>query len=162
MACETAIHLAKQGKQVLVLERGGEIVKDAYRLHKYKVREIIRSSPLVQVAFHCNFKKITRNKVFLALPPEEMDGKGTFFRQLTPEEKEAEGLSDEKGAIFQAEAEVVYSALGRIPNDTSGMEAVLQKKGIPYEKIGDCVKARKIYDAVTEGFLAVSGVENKK
>ena len=38
-------------------------------------------------------------------------------------------------------------------NDTGELEALVQRAGVPCHKIGDCVRARKIYDAVSEGYL---------
>ena len=50
-------------------------------------------------------------------------------------------------------ADTVVAALGMRANDTGELEALVQRAGVPCHKIGDCVRARKIYDAVSEGYL---------
>ena len=39
-------------------------------------------------------------------------------------------------------------------NPTDELEAMAQEVGIPIKCIGDCVRARKIYDAIEEGWQA--------
>ena len=57
------------------------------------------------------------------------------------------------GSVQLIPADTVAVALGMRANDTGELEALVQRAGVPCHKIGDCVRARKIYDAVSEGYL---------
>ena len=57
------------------------------------------------------------------------------------------------GSVQLIPADTVVAALGMRANDTGELEALVQRAGVPCHKIGDCVRARKIYDAVSEGYL---------
>jgi 2,4-dienoyl-CoA reductase-like NADH-dependent reductase (Old Yellow Enzyme family)/thioredoxin reductase len=131
VGCETAIHLSKQGKTVALVERADGLVRDAYRLHKHKVRQIIEADPKISVYCNTDAWEIFPDKV-------------TVVR------------TDVEGEKLTLEGDTVISALGMKANDTSALEEMIEKAGISYKKIGDCVRARKIYDAITEGFLAVA------
>ena len=55
------------------------------------------------------------------------------------------------GELHRLEADTVVNALGRRPNDASPLASVTD---VPTWTIGDCVSARQIGDAVTEGWTA--------
>ena len=57
------------------------------------------------------------------------------------------------GSVQLIPADTVAVALGMRANDTGELEALVQRAGVPCHRIGDCVRARKIYDAVSEGYL---------
>lgn len=44
--------------------------------------------------------------------------------------------------------------MGRRNHSTEALESVINEKGIPVWKIGDCVRARQIGDSVREGWTA--------
>lgn len=123
VGCETAIHLAEMGKSVAIVEMRGELAPDAYRLHKHKLRELIAASPKIQTCLNAVCKEVTKQGVKI-----EKDG----VELLLP-------------------ADTVVSALGMRANPTGELEQMCQH--LPFRKIGDCERARKIYDAVREGFL---------
>ena len=52
----------------------------------------------------------------------------------------------------------MVAALGMQANDTAGLEELVRQAGLPCYKIGDCVKARKIYDAVEEGYTTAAAL----
>lgn len=129
VGCETAVHLCKQGKQVALVEMRGELAPDAYRLHKHRLRALIAQ----QVQTYLNTRCLA----------------------VTPEGVQTEGPEEERRFL---PADTVVAALGMQANDTAGLEALVQQAGIPCYKIGDCVKARKIYDAIEEGYTAAAAL----
>ena len=124
---ETAIHLAKQGKQLAIVEMRNELAPDAYRLHKHKVRQLIAGMDEIETYLNTKCLSVDGGKVRV----EATDGQ-----------------------IRELEADTVVNALGMKANPTSELKEMLEKAGIPYREIGDCKKARKIFDAVEEGFMA--------
>lgn len=140
VGCETAIHLSKQGKKIVLLERGSELVSDAYRLHKHKIRQLMEADPNIRIYKNTDAWEIFPNKV---IAYQTVDA------------------AKEKKEKLELHADTVISALGMKANDTSDLEELLKKAGLPYTKIGDCVRARKIYDAISEGFLVVADLKEK-
>ena len=126
VGCETAVHLAKQGIKVTIVEMRGELAPDAYRLHKHKLRQLIAESPLISVLLEAKCLRVTSGGAVV-----ERAGK-------------SETLT----------ADAVVAALGMKANPTSELERMAKDAGAEFCAVGDCVKARKIYDAVEEGFLA--------
>lgn len=126
VGAETAIHLAKHGKQVAIVEMRSELAPDAYRLHKHKVRQLIAAMDSVETYLDTKCLSIDGGKVSV----ETADGERKVL-----------------------EADTVVNALGMKANPTDVLTAMIEKAGIPYTKIGDCEKARKIFDAIEEGFM---------
>lgn len=125
VGCETAVHLAKQGKTVTIIEMRDELAPDAYRLHKHKLRQLIRSDERITVLLETKCLSVDGNFVTV-----------------------------EKGGVTQRLcADTVIAALGMKANPTSDLEAMAERAGVPRKTIGDCKRARKIYDAIEEGFL---------
>lgn len=121
---ETAIHLAKQGRKVTIVEMRDALAPDAYRLHKHKVRQIIEAMDItVMTEAKCLFVK--DNKVVV----ETAQGEKTLS------------------------ADTVIAALGMKANPTDEIKALAESLDKEYYEIGDCKRARKIFDAVEEGFL---------
>ncbi len=127
VGCETAVHLAKQGKEVEIVEMRGELAPDAYRLHKHKLRQLIAQSDKITVHTNTKCLEVKDNGVLV----EKEDGS----KELLP-------------------ADTVVSALGMKANDTSELEKMAKSAGVDVIRIGDCVHAGKIYDAVEQGFQA--------
>ncbi len=124
---ETAIHLAKQGRQVTIVEMRSELAPDAYRLHKHKVRQLIAGMEQIMTYLDTKCLSIDDRKVSV----ETADGQR-----------------------MEQEADSIINALGMKANPTEKLKEMLEKAGISYKEIGDCRKARKIFDAVEEGFMA--------
>ena len=125
VGCETAVHLSKQGKTVTIVEMRGELAPDAYRLHKHKLRQLIAADP--------NITALTGTKCCSVAP---------------------DGVTVEtSGGQIVLPADTVVAALGMRANSTVQLEEMAQSAGVPYRTIGDCVRARKIWDAIEEGFL---------
>ncbi|MGI5971184.1 MAG: FAD-dependent oxidoreductase [Oscillospiraceae bacterium] len=124
VGCETAIHLAKQGKHVRLIEMRGELAPDAYRLHKHILRDLM--ADLVQYDLNTTCVSVSARGA---------------------EVKDSEG----KSRII--EADTVIAALGRKANPTGEIQKACNLRQIPHIEIGDCVEARKIFDAVDDGFM---------
>lgn len=127
VGAETAIHLAKQGRKVIIIEMRNELAPDAYRLHKHKVGQLIAGLDEIETYLDTKCLSIEDGKVKV----ESADGQ-----------------------IRELEADTVVNALGMKANPTDALKAMLKKVGISYTEIGDCRRARKIFDAVEEGFMA--------
>ena len=125
VGCETAVHLAKQGKKVTIVEMRDELAPDAYRLHKHKLRQIIGDSSGITVLLNTKCLSVTTDGV----------------------------TAQQAGETVTLPADTVIAALGMKANSTAALEAEAAKAGVPCTKIGDCVRARKIYDAIDEGFM---------
>lgn len=126
VGCETAIHLSKQGKQVTIVEMRSELAPDAYRLHKHKLHQLIEAD-----------ERIT---VMLETKCLSLDGKAVTV--------------EKEGNPQCLSADTVVAALGMGANSAAELEAMAEHAGVPSRTVGDCRQARKIYDAVEEGFLA--------
>lgn len=124
VGCETAVHLWKQGHEVELVEMREELAPDAYRLHKRRLRELIAQHVKAHMGARC-----------LAVTEAGVQVEGP------------------DGSVQLIPADTVAVALGMRANDTGELEALVQRAGVPCHKIGDCVRARKIYDAVSEGYL---------
>ena len=129
VGCETAVHLWKQGKTVELVEMRGELAPDAYRLHKHRLRELVAEHVRAHVNTRC-----------LAVIPEGVQ------------------VEDSDGNQRLIPGDTVVAALGMQANDTAGLEELVRQAGLPCYKIGDCVKARKIYDAVEEGYTTAAAL----
>ena len=126
VGCETAVHFSKHEKKVTIVEMRGELAPDAYRLHKHKLRQLIAADENISV--------MTETKCCAV-------GGGC----VTVETAGAQTLT--------LTADTVVAALGMRANSTQVLEDMAKSAGVPYQCIGDCVRARKIYDAIEEGFL---------
>ena len=129
VGCETAVHLWKQGKTVELVEMRGELAPDAYRLHKHRLRELVAEHVQAHVNTRC-----------LAVTPEGVQ------------------VEDSDGNQHLIPGDTVVAALGMQANDTTALEELVRQAGLPCYKIGDCVKARKIYDAVEEGYTTAAAL----
>ena len=129
VGCETAVHLWKKGKTVKLVEMRDELAPDAYRLHKHRLRALVAEGVETHLSTRC--LEVTAEGVRAAGP----DGAELFLAGAT-----------------------VVAALGMQANDTSVLETLVSAADIPCHKIGDCVKARKIYDAIEEGYTVAASV----
>ena len=63
-------------------------------------------------------------------------------------------VAEQNGTEITIKADSVVNAMGRRAHATEALEAAIKEAGIPVWKIGDCVRARQIGDAVREGWTA--------
>jgi pyruvate/2-oxoglutarate dehydrogenase complex dihydrolipoamide dehydrogenase (E3) component len=126
VGCETAVHLAKQGKHVTIVEMRQELAPDAYRLHKHKLRQLIAQSDRITVMTGTKCLAVQGGTVTV----------------------------EQNGAIIPLTADTVISALGMKARPTEKIQAMAEQAGAEFITIGDCLRARKIYDAILEGYVA--------
>lgn len=124
VGCETALHLARIGKKVTILEMRDELAPDASKTHRGDLLAVMDNEP--------NLIQITAAKCI------DINSKGVAY---------------EKGdEIVTLSADAVILAAGMKPR-TAQADAFAGISPI-YLAIGDCVKARTVEMAVREGYFA--------
>ena len=123
--CETAEHIAATGTKVTLIAKHEKLCTDAYRLHGIKLRQLLAERGV----------EVWKNTVCTEV---REDG--------------VRVLDTVTGAEDFIPADCVVNALGMKPVDCGDIEAACA--GLEFYKIGDCVAARNICDALEEGYLA--------
>lgn len=123
VGCETAEYLADQGKQVTVVEMLDDVAADVGALTRALLMNRIAEKKITVV---------TKSKV------SEITAGGVVI--------EKEGATKEITGVDT----VVLTVGSKSRNDLSES---IENEGIPVYAIGDCVKPRKIFEAIHEGFL---------
>jgi 2,4-dienoyl-CoA reductase-like NADH-dependent reductase (Old Yellow Enzyme family)/thioredoxin reductase len=122
VGCETAEFLADQGKQVTVVEMLDDIAVDVGALTRALLLERMAEKKIMI---------LTKSKA----------------REITTEGVITEREGGKEEVIH---ADTVVLAVGSKPKND--LLKLLEETGIPTYAIGDCVKPRKIIDAIHEGF----------
>lgn len=126
---ETGLHLAARGKDVTIVEMVDEMAPESYPMHR--------------VALLHEMEKMLTCKTGLKVTKIATDGVTVVD-------------SDGKEAFLSADT-VVY-ALGMRANREETEALKVAVKDTVVHEIGDCVSARKVYDAVKEGYLAAMSI----
>ena len=145
VGCEVSMHLAELGKDVTMID----IVPDAHAAHMYAVDWSINAKLAqdgVRVELGEKILKIEKNAVVCQPRQEKMPHDPRILQ--TP--VDLSGPYAEETVTFTGDA--VICALGMKAVNTMAYE--LKDAGYPVEIIGDAYGARKIIDAVHEGFHA--------
>ena len=145
VGCEVSMHLAELGKDVTMID----IVPDAHAAHMYAVDWSINAKLAqdgVRVELGEKILKIEKNAVVCQPRQEKMPHDPRILQ--TP--VDLSGPYAEENVTFTGDA--VICALGMKAVNTMAYE--LKDAGYPVEIIGDAYGARKIIDAVHEGFHA--------
>lgn len=129
VGCETALNLAKEGREVTIVEMGDKVSPDSYPMHRIGLLHEMES--LVTVLT------------------------GTKCTQISPNEVRA---VDGNGKELILEADTVIYALGMSANVAKAQALEKASKDIPVYKIGDCVKAGKVYDGIRQAFVAAMSI----
>lgn len=129
VGCETAIHLSRMGKKVTIVEMRDALAPDAYRLHKHRLNDMIAADSGIDCVLGAICKSVDDGGITVELP----DGSQRVITSQT-----------------------VVSALGMKANLYDFIEKLAS--GREFHAIGDCKQARKIYDAVNEGFIAAVSI----
>ncbi|MFX0198855.1 MAG: FAD-dependent oxidoreductase [Candidatus Hodarchaeota archaeon] len=122
VGCETAIYLAENGKNVLIIEMLGEIGIDLEPTSKAAVSKMLNENG-VKIRTNVRLKEIG-------------DGNITII--------------DKNWIETSTEVDTLVIALGSTPNRRLINE--LENNGIEFHAIGDCVEPRKSINAIDEGF----------
>jgi 2,4-dienoyl-CoA reductase (NADPH2) len=121
VACDTAELLATKGKKVTLVETLPSIAAELYPFESHYICYKLGSKGVVMMT------------------------------SVKNEEVTEEGLqvTDAWGQGYTIKADTIVVAVGATPND--GLVKVLERKVPELYSIGDCVKARRIINAVHEG-----------
>jgi 2,4-dienoyl-CoA reductase-like NADH-dependent reductase (Old Yellow Enzyme family)/thioredoxin reductase len=126
--CEAALYLADQGRKVKLIEMAEGFALDTDRGSRRAIMEKLKSQ---HVEMHSSFRfSQVIDKGILAV--------------------------DQQGREKSFGGETVVLALGMQVND--GLVEALKEKGIKFFQIGDCVKPRKLYDAIYEGDMVARNI----
>lgn len=128
--CEAALHFLEQGCSVSVLEMAESCAPDAYPTHRDAVLERLTRSCTLKTGHRC-----------VSIGPLGADA------------------VDDNGIQVHFAADAVILAVGMRARK-SAVESLRSAAGnIPFFTVGDCLKARKVYDAVYEACTAALSIE---
>lgn len=129
VGCELGLHLAKNDRNVTIVEMQDEVAPDAYPMHRIALLNEMDKMLCYKTGLKCT--SIKSNGV------------------------EVEDTQGNKKFMF---ADTVVYALGMSANreEASKLSSII--KNIPVYEVGDCLQARKVYDAVREAFVAAMSI----
>lgn len=145
VGCEVSMHLAEQGYAVTMLD----IIPDAHSAHMYAVDWSINARLYqdgIKLELGNRILKMGRTSVTCQPKVEKMPH-NPKVTQLPPD---LTGPYREETVTYEADA--VICALGM--KAVNGLANELRDAGYPVELVGDACGARKILNAVHEGFFA--------
>ncbi len=122
VGCETALYLAENGENIIIIEMMGEIGIDLEPISKAVISKMLVEKG-VKVITNVKLKEI---------------GNGNII------------VIDKNWVEYSIETEALVIALGSIPN--RGLIDELSGINLKYYAIGDCVEPRKSINAIDEGF----------
>lgn len=124
VGCEVGLHLADSGKNVTIIEMADKVAPDSYPMHRIALLNEMDKKLTYKTGLKCT--SILKNGVY--------------------------AVNKENKEEFLPADTVVY-ALGMKANkeDADNLE---KAAGVPVYKIGDCIRASKVYEAVREGYIA--------
>jgi 2-enoate reductase len=122
VGCETGLHLAQQGKKVTIVEIFGSLARDMFAINRMHLMRLLADAGV---------KILTETTV-----AEIMDDGVTVI--------------DKSGKRSELQNDIVVLALGLKSN--RNLEQSLKDKRLETLVIGDCVRPRKVMNAIWEGF----------
>ena len=125
VGCEAAADYIDHGVETTIVEMKGALMPETTGLYRTAVHDFIDKNG---GKYEVNAKVVKVGKDFVVA---EQDGKEITIK-----------------------ADSVVNAMGRRAHATEALETAIKEAGIPVWKIGDCVRARQIGDAVREGWTA--------
>lgn len=125
VGCEAAADYIDHGVETTIVEMKGALMPETTGLYRTAVHDFIDKNG---GKYEVNAKVTKVGKDFVVA---EQDGKEITIK-----------------------ADSVVNAMGRRAHATEALETAIKEAGIPVWKIGDCVRARQIGDAVREGWTA--------
>ncbi len=125
VGCETALYLAKQGKDVTIVEALPEIAIGEPFINRLAIMKLLKEY---------NVKVLTRSPV-VEIRKGEVD------------------IVNELGIRTTLKADTIVIAVGRKPNVPEELVENIKKMNIEVHIIGDAKEARKIINAIHEGFF---------
>jgi 2,4-dienoyl-CoA reductase-like NADH-dependent reductase (Old Yellow Enzyme family)/NADPH-dependent 2,4-dienoyl-CoA reductase/sulfur reductase-like enzyme len=129
VGCEVGLHLAKNGRDVTVIEMLDEVARDSYKMHRIGLIDEMGKMLTCRTGLTCTV--------------------------VTPQGVTA--VSKGNGEEFLPADTVIY-AVGRTANREAAEKLRAAATDVPVYEIGDCVCAAKVYDAVRQGFIAAMSI----
>ncbi len=129
VGCEVGLHLAKNGRDVTVIEMLDEVARDSYKMHRIGLCHEMDRMVASRTGLKC-----------VAIAPNGVT-------VVNKEHKEE----------FMPADTVVY-AVGMRANREEAIRLRVAAGGAPVYEVGDCVSAAKVYDAVRQGFVAAMSI----
>ncbi len=129
VGCEVGLHLAKNGRDVTVIEMLDEVARDAYKMHRIGLVHEMDKMLVYKTGLKC--VAITTGGV----------------KTVNKAHKEE---------LFAADT-VVY-AVGMNAHKKEAENLRLAAGDVPVYEVGDCVSAAKVYDAVRQAFIAAMSI----
>jgi 2,4-dienoyl-CoA reductase-like NADH-dependent reductase (Old Yellow Enzyme family)/thioredoxin reductase len=129
VGCEAGLHLAKNGRDVTIIEMLDRVAQDSYKMHRIGLIDEMDRMLTYRTGLKCT-----------SIKP---DGITVIDRENREE--------------FLAANTVIY-AVGMRPKKEEAEKLRFSIKDIPVYEIGDCVNAAKVYDAVRQGFIAAMSI----
>jgi len=124
IGCETALHFAQQGKEVIILEVLDDILSDANGISRFTLERLMAEAKV---------------KVMVGMLAEEIRKKEVI-------------AADKLGCKSSIPVDTTILAVGRVRDNL--LEEQLRGKVAQLSTVGDCISARKVMHAVHEGFGA--------
>jgi 2-enoate reductase len=122
VGCETALHLAQQGKKVTIVEIFGSVARDMFAINRMHLMRLLAEAD-VRILTETTVAEIMDNAVIVI---------------------------DKNGKRSELQNDIVVLALGMKSN--RNLEHALSDKGLEAYVVGDCVQPRKVMNAIWEGF----------
>ena len=129
VGCEAGLNLAKNGRDVTIIELLDKVAPDSYPMHRIALVEQMDRMLTYRTSLKCT--SIEKNGVTVA----NADGKEEFIP-----------------------ADTVVFALGMKANKVEAEELHSAFKDIPVYEVGDCIRAAKVFEAVREGYIAAMNI----
>lgn len=125
VGCEVGLHLAKNGKDVTIIEMCDKVAPDSYPMHRIAL--VNEMDKLLKYDTNTRCIEITPNSV------KAIDG-------------------SEKEKIYEADQVIFALGMKAHRDETEKLHASL--KGVEVFEIGDCVKASKVFEACRHAYVA--------
>ncbi len=129
VGCEVGLHLAKNGRDVVVVEMADEVARDSYRMHRVGLMHEMAKMVSVRTGLRCT-----------AVLPGGVKAVDT-------------GGNEE---ILPADAVLYAVGMEAKRQEVERLRAAAG--GVPVYEIGDCVRAAKVYDALRGAFVAAMSI----
>ena len=127
--CEVGLHLAKNRRDVTVIEMLDEVARDSYRMHRIGLINEMDKMLAYRTGVKCT--------------------------GITPDGVTA--VNKENKVEFLPADTVIYAVgMSAKKEETKGLHAAA--RDVPVYEIGDCVCAAKVFDAVRQGFVAAMSI----
>jgi 2-enoate reductase len=126
--CETAVWLAKKGKQVTLIEMLPELAVNVHRANRAMLLDMLAESQ-VNVRTNTRLEEVKSNGIMAMYKDSER---------------------------IELPADTVVLATGLVPNRELYKSLIGEK--LRFYELGDCREPRKIHDAILEGFMMAQAI----